>query len=437
MNRITLENFDNWALLQAKTRPIQMGAVALSRQQLASLFRPLGPKYVTTVSFPTPTVGAGSGGTATVTQQVDLTLPIRGFRVVIKGRVAVGTANYTTVNPESILNLLGTIQITGTNRRQNGNVTLWFIDLATLWTANMLLSTQGPQIQINGAQAQRPSSPFGFFSQAGANIIPLTTGASPYDFVITLDLPAAPFNLSGLTGPLEMGYLIRQQEWKDSLTFKFVTPTVLDNAANPLGTSAATTVTAITAFGSGAGSPTIDIYSLPCIMGDTQNLIVPGVISRNIQPINTALLTATGTNVELMRLQKQLSSRIFLKIGAGTAFPVFTSLLDTEVTSFGMQIGTDRNVRDLLDWFAHRQEMVDHYNCPGIQGYNLFDFIQGGNPDSSYPGDQLGDGAVMRLIANVTGTANGQGLVLQEQILQAPAGLLVGGSGGKGSAASS
>jgi hypothetical protein len=413
-------------------------AVALSRSQLASLYRPLGPKYVTTASFPTPTTGAGSGGTATVTQQVDLTLPIRGFRLIIKGRIAVATANYTTVNPENILNLISTIQITGTNRRQNGNVTPWFIDLATLWSASQLIATQGPSIQINGSQAQRPSVPFGFFSQAGANLIPLTTAGSPYDFIISVDLPSAPFNLSGLTGPLELGFLVRQQEWKDSITFKFVTPSVLDNANNPLGLSAATTATTITAFGSGSGVPTIDIYSLPVIMGSTQNTVIPGVIVRSIQPINPTIIQTTANNAELLRLQKQLTSRIFVKIGtanaAGAGFPVFATLSDTAVTAFGFQIGTDRNVRDLLDWMAHRQEIVDHYNAQGIQGYNLNDFIQSGNPDSSYPGDQLGDGAVMRIIANITGLANGQGLILQEQILQAPAGLLVGGKAGGGSA---
>jgi hypothetical protein len=404
--------------------------LALSRAQLASLFRPTGPKYITTINMPTA-AGAATGGTVTVTQQVDLTLPIRGFRLVFKGRIVVATANYTSVNPENLLNLIGTIQITGTNRRQNGNVTPWYTDLATLFGASMLVSTQGPTIQINGSQAQRPSVPYGFFSQAGANLIPLTTAGSPYDFIVSVDLPSAPFNLSGLTGPLELGFLIRQQEWKDSITFKFIFPTVTDNASNPLGVSAATTVTTFFAFGTGSGSPSIDIYSLPVIMGSTQNTVVPGVLVRSIQPVNTALLSVTGNNVELLRLQKQLTPRIFIKSGtayaAGAGFPVFATLSDLNITSLGYQIGTDRNVRDLLDWYVHRQEMVDHYNCPGIQGYNLLDFIQSGNPDSSYPGDQLGDGAVMRILSNITALANGQATVLQEQVLQAPAGLLVGG----------
>lgn len=401
-------------------------AVPLSRKQISELFRPLGPKYITTLAFPTPTVGANSGGTASVIQAVDLTLPIRGFRFIVKGRVAVATANYTSVNPESLLNLISSIQITGTNRRQGGNVTPINMDLATLFAIGQITQNKSGYLQVNGVQASRPGVPYVISGQQnnGATIVPLTTAGSPYDFIISVDVPMAPFGLSGDKGPMEMGFIMRQEEWKDSVTFKFVTPAVVDNAANPLGLSAATTVTAITAFGSGSGSPTIDIYSLPVSMGSVRGGVTPGVISRTTQPINTALLTVTGNNVELLRLQKQMSPRIYIKAGVGTASPVFTSLSDTLVGAVGFQIGTDRNVRDVLDWFAHRSEAIEHYDLLAIQGYNVLDFIQAGNPDSAYPGDQVGDGAVPRVVANVVGVANGQALVVQEQILQKPEGAL-------------
>src|SRR2546430_1133333 len=80
-------------------------ASQLSRKQVSELVRPNGPKYITTINMNTPTVGAGSGGTQSVIQAVDLTLPIRGFRLIFKGRVGVTTANYTTANPETILTL--------------------------------------------------------------------------------------------------------------------------------------------------------------------------------------------------------------------------------------------------------------------------------------------------------------------------------------------
>lgn len=404
-------------------------AASLSRKQISDIVKPNGPKYITTISMNLPTVGAGSGGQQSVIQAVDLTLPIRGFRLIFKGRIAVATANYTSVNPESILNLINTIQITGTNRRQGGNVTPFFGDLATLYAVANFHQTKSGYIQVNGVQAYRPGVPMGI-SSTPSNVnplVPLTTAASPYDFIVQVDIPFAPFGQSGpgvSGGVMEAGFVARQEEWKDSFTFKFVFPTVLDNAANPLGTSAATTATAITAFGSGSGTPTIDIYSLPFSMGSVRNHIVPGVLSRTNQPINTSLLTATGVNVELIRLQKQMTPRIYIRVGVGTAFPVFTSLSDTIITAVGTQVGTDRNIRDVVDWFAHRAEQIEHYDLPAIQGHNAFDFVQSGNNDSSYPGDAVGDGAVIRVVGNVTGTANGQALIMQEQILQKPEGPL-------------
>lgn len=400
-------------------------AVGLSRKQLAELFRPTGPKYITTVNFPT-TVGASSGGTFSVIQAVDLTLPIRGFRFVIKGRVAVATANYTTVNPESLLNLITAILISGINRRQGGNATIYQGDLATLFALAQIVQTKAGYIQVNGVQAYRPGVPVGISSTPNnANpLVPLTTAGSPYDFVIVLDYPFAPFGLSGALGALELGFIMRQEEWKDSVTFKFTTPTVLDNSANPLGTSAPTTVTAITAFGAGTGTPSIDIYSLPVILGSTRGLVVPGILSRNVQPINPALFSATTPNVELLRFQKQMTPRIFIRAGVGTVNPIFTSFSDTLLSAIGTQVGTDRNVRDTLDIFAHRSEAIEHYDVMAIQGHHLFDFMQTGNPDAGYPGDQTGDGAVLRLVANVTSTANGQVNALQEQIIQKPEGPL-------------
>lgn len=400
-------------------------AVGLSRKQLSELFRPTGPKYITTVNFPT-TVGASSGGTFSVIQAVDLTLPLRGFRFVIKGRIAVTTANYTTVNPESILNLLTGMLISGINRRQGGNATIYQGDLATIFALAQVVQAKAGYIQVNGVQAYRPGVPVGISSTPNNvnPLLPLTTAGSPYDFVIVIDYPFAPFGLSGSLGALELGYIMRQEEWKDSVTFKFTTPTVLDNAANPLGTSAATTVTAITAFGSGAGTPTIDIYSLPVILGSTRGLVVPGILSRNVQPVNPALFSTTTPNTELLRFQKQMTPRIFVRAGVGTVNPIFTAFSDVILGAIGIQVGTDRNVRDTLDIFAHRSEAVEHYDIMAVQGHHLFDFMQTGNPDAGYPGDQTGDGAVLRMVANTTNTANGQVNLLQEQIIQKPEGPL-------------
>jgi hypothetical protein len=388
---------------------------ALSRKQLASIWRPVGPKYITTVPWVANT-------NPTVVQSVDLTTPIRGIRIVFKGRITVATANYTSVNPENILNLISNIQITGTNRRQGGNVTPVFGDLAALFGFSNLTAKRAGMIQVNGVLARELGIPCTLVNfQTGTALFPGTTAGSPYDFIIELEIPFAPF---GSLGAFQAGFIMRAEEWKDSLTFKFSFPAVPDNAANPLGLSAATTVTTFAGFG-GGGTPTVDVYSLPVIMGDARNLVVPGVLNRSTQPVGAPVQT-TGNNIELLRLQKQPTPRLYVKVGVAAAQPVFTSLLDTAITAIGLQVGTDRNVRDVLDWFAHRVEAVEHYDCNPIQGYIVLDFMQGDTPDGAYPADSLGDGAIFRVVANVTGGANQAALILQEQILQRPEGALYG-----------
>ena len=50
--------------------------------------------------------------------------------------------------------------------------------------------------------------------------------------------------------------------------------------------------------------------------------------------------------------------------------------------------------------------------------------MDSGDPDSSYPGQNIGDGSTFALVANIAGVANGQAITMQEQILHTPTGAL-------------
>src|SRR6266852_6523562 len=99
-----------------------------TRKSLGEVYRPAGPKLITSG------IAWTSGGSANIAQQIDLSLPIRAIRLVFKGRLVIGTAAFTSGTPEGFLNLISNIKVLGTNARQRGNVTLWDVDLATLWT---------------------------------------------------------------------------------------------------------------------------------------------------------------------------------------------------------------------------------------------------------------------------------------------------------------
>ena len=397
--------------------------MGLDRRQLSQIYRPVGPKQVQVGLSPAGTSATALGGTVQLTQTFDLSLPIRGLRFTIKGRLVVGTAAFTTPFPEGFLGILSNITFQGTNSRQKGNVNLYNIDSATLWVIQHHFDFRTGQFDIStggGAITEQaiPDTPM----PAGYN----PTGATgTFDFRILVDMPFYPFCAPQGVRPQ---FLVRNDEWKDSLQLTVVFSTQAGAGATGfLGVSAATSTTTWSSYGSAGGTPTLDVYSLPVIMGlDLKDHVIPGFMTRIAQPINTPLQTA-GSQVVLLNLQKQPTTRVFVKIGVSTVpngNPAFSALSDVNVTSLGILLGGNRNVRNLVDIFAHKQELVELYPHGPIQGYNLFDFIGSGNPDSAYPGDQIGDGTTFQVVGNVTGIANGYGIILQEQALYSAEGAL-------------
>jgi hypothetical protein len=391
------------------------------RKSNADLYRPVGPKQVQ-LNLPW-----ASGGGFQLSQVVDLSLPVRGFRFVFTGRCVIGTAGVATVTPEGFLNLISNITIQGTNARQKGNVTLWSVDLATAYVIQHLTSINRAgfySINANAGggevQVTDPGTPFPTDNNP--------TGATgTYDFRIVVDLPLHPFADQNMGNHPHWipAYLMRNEEWKDTVQITATFPIVTNGAvAGPLGTGAAGTTYTFSSYGSGAGSPSVSVYSLPIIMGlDLKDGVLPGILTRTSTPINTILQSA-GNGVTLVNMQKQPTTRVYMKFGAGTAPPAFASLSDTNVTSAGILLAANRNVRNLVDIYAHKGIEFDTYCRKFIQGYDMFDFMESGNPDSAYPGQDIGDGATFQLQANVAGVANAQGIVIQEQTLHTPTGAL-------------
>lgn len=394
-----------------------------TRKSLGEVYRPSGPKLITSG------IQWTSGGSANIAQQIDLSLPIRAIRLVFKGRLVTGTAAFTSGTPEGFLNLISNIKVLGTNARQRGNVTLWDIDLATLWTLAHLYGYRANYFSINSGAGENlvpiPSTPFP--ANGATGYFNVATGT--YDFRIVVDLPFHPFKAQGfgkhnLTVP---GFLVRNEEWKDSLQVQMTFGAQAGNSTGSLGVAAATTTVTFSSYGSGAGTPTIDLYSIPVLMGlDQKDSVLPGLISRVQQPINT-VIQAAGSNTVLANLQKQPTPRVYLKTGtagaaAGSTTPAFATLSDTNVTTLGILLGANRNVRNKVDIFAHKGQEADVYDRDPIQGYARMDFGEQGNPDSAYPGQDVGDGAAFQLVGDVTGVANAFGIVVQEQILHLPTG---------------
>jgi len=412
----------------------------LTREHLGDIYRPQGPKAIV-LGLPWT-----SGGSQSVTQAVDLSLPIRGIRVVFRGRVTVGTAAFTTVNPEGLLNLISNVFIQGTNARQQGNMTLWNCDLATAFVYQHMFGVRGgayasvvtaaPAFPFQDVIVPAPTSPFPSAQTAAqaagaasATNVYFPGTVNTFDFRIICDFPFHPhgnnaFGKEPLTIPQ---FLVRNEEWKDSLQIQLAFGAQAGaGAIGVLGTSAGTTTVAFSGYAGVGTTPVVDLYSLPVLMGLTlKDQILPGVLSRVATQISGGVLTAAGSNIPLLNQQKQPTPRTLFKQGTATVPNAFTTLNDNNVSTLGIQLGGNRNVRNRVDIFTHKLQQADIYGRDPIQGYTLMDFQEQGNPDSAYPGQDIGDGATFQLVGDVAGLAASAALILQEQILHQPTGELM------------
>ena len=395
--------------------------MGLTRSQLGNVYRPQGPKSVI-ASFNLPAgLSPAAGKLRVAPGTVDLSNPLAGFRFVLKLRDVIAGANMTSVNPLGYLNMISRIQIAGKNSRQGGNATLWDMDLAS--AALIQATINRKPFQYNGVSATGAAS-------AGAEVSDITSPVAnfsnvaqgTYDIRIVVDLPAFPFDCAEF---LRSGYFIRSQEWGDSLYMQIETPAIASGGTHALGTDGGASTHTMTSYGSGAGTPTLDVYPLPSIMGaDLDDQHVPGFLSRISVPLTAVLQAAGGANQKLITLDKQDTTRLWSLVGVSQSNPAFSALSDSNLTTLGVVVGGNRVVRENVDIFAHKQEQVRHYGTLPIQGVTLLDFIQSRNPQSKYQASDAGTGTTLDLRGQTAGVANAYGLIVQETERYAPKGPL-------------
>jgi len=385
-----------------------------TRPYAAHLYKPWGVKPVQ-LAIPWT-----DGATPSITSKIDLALPIRGLRFVLSGRLVIGGADFTSVNPEGLLNMIQEIVFSGNNSRQGGNLTPWDIDLPTAWTLPHLFKHRAGFFRINGVQVPIPGTPWPATGATGyANKV-----QGNYDFEIGWDLPFHPYN-----APPEMiaGYLVRKEEWGDSLNLSFKFGHQANGTTGFLGVGAGGSTVAWSQLGGGGGTPLLDVYSLPLQMGAIKNHVLPGVIVRNTRPIGTVLQSA-GSPVAIATLQRVRTSRVFLKTGTTANGSAFDTLNDNNVTAVGLTSGGGSKViRPVVDVRAYKMNQSEDWKREPIQGYLCLDFIESGNPDSAFQAQVpsvIDAGVTFELTADVAGVNNAFGLVFQEQIVHAHAGAI-------------
>lgn len=252
------------------------------------------------------------------------------------------------------------------------------------------------------------------------------TAAATNDFDFVLPIPLFPFDLSPSD---QTFYSLHGPDWPGNLYFDIL---FADQTALGVTTAQAT----FSAFGSGAGSPSLDILSeRPLVSKDLASKIRPAVTFRihNFSQPTSAVTGTSGAGVKLADLTVgKDTTRIFVKAGAaqaGTSAGVtaYASLSDTIITRTFISLDN----RQLRFQNANADSVMQDYmgrmygrSIP--VGYRVWDFISGtgtgtANPKAAFQSSQLTAARKFEIDGDVTAAGNQLAEIVQEMILGRPA----------------
>lgn len=352
---------------------------------------------------------------ATLTQPIiprnlNLTRPMESLHFVWRGRVVIATANYTAVAAEAPATIIQKIRVTGTHRTFNQLVPI-DISGATAFAYMRLFQVRGNTSLINGVKQPEPSVPY---AQAGATF----GNTGTYDLEIHYSVPVTPI-LAPNSRLSTIPYLWFPQDWADSIQIQ-----LFFGDATSFGTPAGGTVVTFSAFGSGAGSPTVSIFANYSILGQLATAFNAAVVVRNEQLITSGLANAaTGQRVSLLQKQRTLGVMIksgILLTGTTAGVSVFASLSDTMLER--TQIVLDNKpVRNNMNNFAAKEYVGRMFNTVYPQGYLNFPFDESMTPQTMYRGDLIPGGSNFELDSDIiSANANNAVTMIQEQVFGTP-----------------
>jgi hypothetical protein len=381
-------------------------AGGLSRRAVASILgRFQGPELFITQTFQALT-------SPILPRNLNLTRPLESIKIMWRGRVAIATANFTTIAAEAPQSIIQRIRLTGTHRLWNQLVP---IDIsgpsAFAWAR--LFQVRSNSLYINGTRQADPSVPF---AQVGATFGNIGT----YDLEIHYDIPLGPmFGPQSRIAGVPFMYL--PQDWADTLQLQLFFG---DNTS--FGTPG-TAVTTFSAFGSGAGSPTVTVALNYAILGPLANSIQGAVCIRNENTTVGGPVAAAALAQRLVLLQKQKTTNLVVKsgtllTGSSAGVQVYGALLDTMLDRTQI-ILDNKPVRNNQSNAQAKEYAGKMFNTVIPGGYQLFTFVDSQNPLTYYRGDQVPGGSTFELDSDVlTATANQAVSITQEQVFGTPRG---------------
>lgn len=353
-------------------------------------------------------------------QYVTMDRPILGFVLVESGRNVIGTNAYDVGVPESYTNLMQRVLIQGQHVLW-GNTTPWDISGATLFTAPLMTQAPGGNTFLSSTTRQNnPGQPY----VQSANLI-TTPATGTIDYYITRWMPTGPFLGGGTSSKRHLlPYYLRPEDWNGPLIFNV---SMGDKTA--LGTPNAATTSTWTAFGSGGGTPQLQLFAVYAQLGDARYGYVPGsnaVMVRNEQPAPTLLLGATSQQTLLAQLQSYITFNVLVKTGinlTGTTAGVqaFSSLSDVQLDVTALKVG-NTFLKNNGSNLAYKDGYLQVFNNTVMpQGYFPLSFVESGNPFTAYRADlEVTNNANFQIVTAVlSANANNRQQYMQEYALSA------------------
>ena len=387
-------------------QPIAPNAKSFSVRDVASLLgRNQGPELFFQQTFSTLQ-------SPIIPKNINLNRPMERIHIVWRGRVTIGVANYTAVAAEAPATIIQRIVLRGTHTRF-GSLTPIDMTGATAFSWVRMFRQRSNSLLINGVRQPEPNVPY---QQVGATFGNVGT----YDLEIHYSIPLVP--VLGTNSKIStVPFLYMNQDWNDTLQLQ-----LFFGDQTSFGTPNAGTTVAFSAFGSGAGSPLVSIFTNYEILGPLAPTISPAVVLRSSQTV-TAPVAAASNNQRLVLLQKQKTTNIMVKSGtllanSSAGVSVFGALSDVLLEQTQI-IVDNKPVRNNFNNFAEKEYAGFAFNTVLPQGYLNFTFVESMQPLTYYRGDLLAGGSTFELDTNVLTTNAANAVeIIQEQVIGDPQG---------------
>lgn len=333
---------------------------ALQRYLKAYAGRNQGPEFFNSFQTPltTPT-------TVRINQNLNLNRPLEAMIIRIAFRDTITVANMTAAAAESPQTILQMLTVNGIYK--GTAYTPWRLSGATAFAWPRMFQARGCSCTINGTRQAEPSQPF---AQTLANF----GNIGVYDIELEYVIPTYPLVSESQRPMDQIPYLWQPEDWADSIQIQL---DLGDSTA--FGTNAGGTVHTLAGPG-GTGLPLVEVYTRYVSLGSLRpgTVFQTALCMRNEQN-SQANVTAVGSNIQLLNLQKQKTTNLMVKTGrllAGTSSNVSVYATLSDVQFDRTQIVVDNKpIRNSIRNLVSKESVG--FNCGTVepQGYLPFSFI--------------------------------------------------------------